>query len=259
MIKMSDKDYFASEGISNSDFRLLKESALHLENKEYFRLESKALSIGSLTHAMVLEPETVQNNYAIEDFEGHDLNKNSKAYKEAKAKFIEESEGKEIVSSADFEKVTAMARNVKAIAGGLLRNGHAEVAFFGEMDNLKTKCKADFYRPDDGIVIDLKTTASIKDFRNSMVNYGYITQASWYIDVINSTGAKASRFVFILVETQKPYMVSVVEMGQITIQEGRSLYGEYLREWKDYKENGIVSVVKTIEAPDWWLDYRGAK
>ncbi len=256
MQKMSDKDYFAVNALSNSDFRLLNESVLHYENKELFKLESTSLTLGSAVHKLVLEPETFNDDFIIEDFEGADLNKNTKLYKEAKKAWLDSVGDREILSKDLFEQVTLMARNVKAIAGGLLQNGVAERAFFSKFDNVPVKCKADYYIESAGVVIDLKTTKSIKDFKKSILEYGYGTQSAFYSDVINSLGYKADRFVFILVETTKPYMVSVQEMQLEGIEEGRAIYSELLETWKSYKKDNVVNVIKTTNYPEWWLEKR---
>ena len=256
MKKISDKDYFTIKALSNSDFRLLKESVLHYENKELFKLESTSLTLGSAVHKLVLEPEIFNDDFIIEDFEGCNLNKNTKLYKDAKKKWLDSVGDREILSCDLFEQVTKMARNVKAIAGGLLQGGVAENAFFSEFDGVPVKCKADYFIESAGVVIDLKTTKSIKEFKKSILEYGYGTQSAFYTDVISSLGYKADRFVFILVETTKPYMVSVQEMQLDGIEEGRAIYSELLETWKSYKKDNIVNVIKTTNYPEWWLEKR---
>lgn len=256
MKKMSDKEYFNVDALSNSDFRLLKESVLHYENKELFPLESGSIELGKAVHKLVLEPETFNDEFVIEEFDGCELNKNSNAYKDAKKAWLD-AVGDRVVLSADvFKQVTLMARNVKAIAGGLLQGGVAETAFFSELDGIPVKCKADYYIESLGVVIDLKTTKSIKDFKKSILEYGYGTQAPFYMDVIESTERKAERFVFILVESTAPYMVSVQEMDYESIEEGRAIYSEYLKTWQAYKKNNIVNVIKTTGYPGWFLETR---
>jgi len=256
IIKMSDEEYFKVEALSNSGFRLLKESVLHFENQDLFKLSSPSLTLGSAVHKLVLEPEEFNDDFIIEDFEGAELNKNTKLYKEAKAQWLDSVGDRQVLSIDLFKQVTKMATNVKAIAGGLLQNGISELAFFGEFDGVPVKCKADYYNQEAGVVIDLKTTKSIKDFKKSILEYGYGTQSAFYLDVIKSLGKKADRFVFILVETTAPYMVSVQEMHTEGIEEGRMIYSEYLQTWKDYKENAIINVIKTTNYPEWFLEQR---
>lgn len=251
---MTDAEYFAAPGLSNSDFRLLRESPLHLRYKDLFPIGGDAVRLGSIVHKMVLEPDDFDNVYVIEDFEGADLNKNSKAYKEARSAWVASVGDREIVPIDQLETATKMARNVNAIAGGLLSGGVAEHAFFAEIDGVKCKCKADYYRPGERVVFDLKTTKSIKDFQKSILEYNYHTQSAFYSDVMSESGHAVDRFVFIIVETAAPHMVTVREMRSDSIEEGRAVYQQYLAEWKSYLGGATPNVVKTTGLPDWYME-----
>ena len=254
--KMSDKEYFGVNALSNSDFRLLKESVLHYEHKELFKLQTTSMALGSAVHKLTLEPESFYDDFVVEDFEGADLNKNTKAYKEAKQEFLQSVGDREVLSLDLFKQVTQMATNVKAIAGGLLQNGQAEQAFFSEFENIPVKCKADYYIERLGLIMDIKTTKSIKDFKKSILEYGYGTQSAFYSDVIGSLGKKADRFIFILVESTAPYMVSVQEMEPEGIEEGRKQYKELFQTLIDYKKLNSINVIKSTNYPQWWLEKR---
>lgn len=254
MKKMSDKEYFGIDAVSNSSFRLMRESVLHYVNRKLFELESSSINLGSAVHKLVLEPDEFEDEYAVECFEGCELNKNSKAYKEAKAKWLEDVEGKTILSNDEFKKISTMARNVVAIAGGLLSDGVSEVAFLSKIDGVDVKCKVDYYRENLGLVFDLKTTKSIKDFEKSIVEYGYGTQSAFYLDVINSCGYEANRFIFIIVESVAPYNVYIREMIPEHINIGRDIYKGYLDKYNRYLELGEDDVVKDIGFPEWYLN-----
>jgi len=252
---MTNEQYHAAEGISASDFRLLEKSPLHYENAKLFKLEGDQFNLGTLVHKMVLEPDDLENEFIKESFEGCTLNKNSKAYKEAKARFDEECEGLTVVPVNDWEQAEAMARNVLAIAGGLLQEGVAEESFFVDdpIFNITRKCRPDYYREDLGIVIDLKTTADGSEygFSKSLYAYRYHRQAAWYLDALDRDGINATRFIFITVESKKPYMVDVWEIDPTSVQVGRDNYHDLLIEYVRYKQKGIANVVKTISLPEW--------
>lgn len=253
--ELTNEEYHRAEGISSSDFRLLEKSPIHLENKPLFKLEGKQFNLGSLVHKMVLEADTVGEEFIKEDFEGAELNKNTKAYKEAKAEFVTECEGLNVIPVDEWEKAEKMAKNVMAIAGGLLQNGTAEESFFVEdkLFDITRKCRPDYYREDLGLVIDLKTTADGSEygFSKSIQSFAYHRQASWYLDTLDMAGINAQRFVFITVESKKPYMVDIWEMDAMSIAKGKDTYEDLLIEWKNYKDKGIANVVKTISLPDW--------
>jgi hypothetical protein len=252
---MTNEEYHAADGISASDFRLLEKSPLHYEHKELFKLEGSQFDLGSLVHKMVLEPDTLGEEFVKEDFEGCYLNKNSKAYKEAKALFLEEYEGKTVVPVNVWEQAERMTENVMAIAGGLLRGGEAERSFFVE-DNLyevTRKCRPDYYLEEMGVVIDLKTTSdgSEHGFSKSLYQYRYHRQAAYYLDTLQMAGHNAETFIFITVETSKPHMVDVWEIDPLSVQAGRDNYTELLMQYHNYKKKGIANVVKQISIPDW--------
>jgi len=252
---MTNAEYHAATGISSSDFRLLEKSPLHYENRELFKLEGDRLNLGSLVHKMVLEPDTVEEEFAREDFEGCDLNKNSKAYKEAKAEWLESVGDRTIVPVNMWQQAERMAGNVMAIAGGLLQNGAAEESIFVDdpLYEIKRKCRPDYYREDLQLVIDLKTTGDATEwgFSSSIQKYRYHRQAAWYLDTLRMAGKEVSRFVFVAVETAAPHMVTVFEIDQIAIDAGRDDYNALLQRWYDYKLTGRANVVRPISLPNW--------
>jgi len=254
---MTNKQYHAAPGISASDFRLLELSPLHLEHKELFKLEGAQLDLGSLVHKMVLEPDDVLKEFAPEDFEGCDLNKNSKAYKEAKAAWLESVGDRTVVPKDVWEQAQRMADNVKAIAGNLFQNGQAEESFFVKDDlyGITRKCRPDYYREDIGVVIDLKTTkdGSAYGFGKSIYDYRYHRQAAWYLSTLQMAGKKVDKFLFVTVETSKPYMVAVWEIDLPSIEAGRANYEKLLMQWQQYQNSGVASVVHPIGIPDWAL------
>ncbi len=255
---MTNEAYHNSDGISSSDFRLLEESPMHLDNKALFKLSGKQFTLGSLVHAMVLEPEIIEEEFVREDFDGCDLNKNTKAYKAAKADWLKTTGGKVIVSNDDWIQAMKMTENVLAIAGNLLQNGVAEESLFIEDTEfgIIRKCRPDYYREDLGIVIDLKTTkdSSDRSFANSIVNFNYHRQASFYISTLQMANKKVDRFVFIMVDTQKPYMVRIRELGKASIQVGEEDYRKHLETYREYKENDVGIDIKTVNVPEWVIE-----
>lgn len=82
-LNISNEDYHNTKGISSSDFRLLERSPKHLENKELFKLQGSSFLLGTLVHKMVLEPDTLDNEFIEESFRGADISFDTKAYREA--------------------------------------------------------------------------------------------------------------------------------------------------------------------------------
>jgi len=252
---MTNAEYHAAEGISSSDFRLLEESPQHLANKRLFQLSGKSFDLGNLVHKMVLEPDDLKNEFVPESFEGCDLNKNSKAYKEAKAAWLETVGDKTVVTADMWQQAKDMTERVNAIVGNLLRDGEAEKSVFvkDELYEITRKCRPDYYRSDFRIIIDLKTTKDGSEyaFSKGIHDYRYHRQAAWYLSTMNMAGYKAEMFLFVVVETTAPYMVSVYELDADSIRRGEENYQELLLKWMEYRKQGAASVVKKISLPQW--------
>ncbi len=236
----------------------MSESALHYEHKDMFKLSGGKFVFGSALHCLVLEPDEFDDRYVVEDFDGCKSGKNTKLYKEGRARWMPTVKGRQPISLSDLIQIRTMARNVKAIASRIMTNGEAEIGMFAEIDGVQVKAKADYLRLDIQAVFDVKTTKSIKSFPTSMVDFNYISQAALYSDIAREITGKPFDFYFILVENSSPYMVRIAKIGQTTLEIGRQIYGDMITILKQYKEENIVDAIKTVDAPKWFLDkYNG--
>lgn len=257
LFDMPDEEYFGKAEVTNSSFRLLAESALHLKHQKLFKLEGAKFVFGKALHCMTLEPAEFDKRFAVEKFEGSDLNKNSKAYKDAKKAWVESAKGKDLLTAGEHATLTKMATNVNAIAGTLLKNGKPEVAMFADINGVQVSGKADYINDDIKYIFDVKTTPDIKRFGNSMVDYNYITQSALYVDLMKQITGKDYAFAFILVETTAPHMVRVATASKEVLEIGRQIYGDLLQKYVNYRDNGILELEKSAQAPEWFLKKYG--
>jgi PDDEXK-like domain of unknown function (DUF3799) len=134
----------------------------------------------------------------------------------------------------DFAQIKAMADAVLAhpMASGIIGEGlgEAEVSLLTDDPTTGVRLKA---RPDWSATIggrlwlvDLKTTvtAEPKAFARRAADYRYHLQAAWYVQVaaLLELDPQAA-FVFIAVEKEPPYLVSVTEWDGEAMQEGALL------------------------------------
>jgi len=252
--------YHQMSGISSTDIKVMKLSPLHYLNKELFKFDTDSLTRGSLYHKMVLEPDTLKQEFIKEDFEGAELNKNSKAYKEAKAEFLKQHQGKKIITKNEWEETEKMSLITKTIAGALLENTVNERAFFWENEEFGEllKCKVDALNLQYGVAIDLKTisgdVANEKDIQRAVLDYKYHISAAFYLDILNANGLDINSFVLIFQSTQKPYYCLPYLFSNEAIELGRKEYRDTLERWKRYKENGEINVVRKLNLPDWYIN-----
>lgn len=128
-----------------------------------------------------------------------------------------------------MDEVEEMAAAVRAhpLAGKLLDpdSGVPEQSLFWRDPVSRVMCRARFdflshRKTTDGrlIVVDYKTTTCADPDRllKTIRNYRYHMQAAWYIDaVIGCRLADDAVFLFVFQETERPYVVTVMELHEI--------------------------------------------
>jgi exodeoxyribonuclease VIII len=181
-----------------------------------------AMQLGSAIHSAILTPLEFTKNYVV----APDIDKRTKAGKEAWAKFVEENT-KTIITYKDKQMIKELYYSFysDSYIKKLFSKGEPEqiVCFYDEISKLKCKSMIDYLR-NDGIIIDLKTTTDASNnFSHSINRYKYHKQAAFYMDAVG-----ANRFFIVAVEKTRPYALNVFELSKETIQEGRELYRDEL-------------------------------
>ena len=125
---------------------------------------------GSYFHTALLEPEKLNNFEIVEA-----STRNTNIYKDA-------SQGKLLLLKGEVENLEEMVRTIKSnffFYENIYKDGNVyEEPAIMELFGHKFKGKADIVT--DEIVIDIKTTSNIKDFRWSAKKYNYDSQAYLY-------------------------------------------------------------------------------
>lgn len=168
-----DSQYYGAFGkqyLSNSDIGTL------LTNPKEFgvsRDDNQAFAQGRLFHQLILEPEKA------EEWKFVDVSsRNTKAYKE----FIAE-------NNMDFALLEKESLHIRSLVDVMMGNmdfyddirnegNEYEVPAVGEIEGKMWKGKADIVHPD--MLIDIKTTSKISDFKWSARKYNYDSQCYIY-------------------------------------------------------------------------------
>jgi hypothetical protein len=168
----NDEDYYGEFGqqfLSNSNISTLLTNPLAL--KEPME-KSPALLVGGYFHTAILEPEKLFNFKVI-----NTTTRNTNLYKEMSA-------GEMCLLQHEADKTEALVDKIMSneICRSLIRNGNVEyevpgiIELFGNM----WKGKADILNHDEKLIIDLKTTSNIQEFKWSAKKYNYNSQAYIY-------------------------------------------------------------------------------
>ena len=181
--------------------------------------DSPALAQGKLVHWMILEPHKVEQLHFVEA-----STKNTKIYKEAKAAHGEVFLNKE---KSQAERVAdAVLRNEAALK--LLNKAEFEVPAIEMIDGLPFRAKADILQ--DGVLIDLKTSADLSTFKYSADKYGYDLQAYLYKRMF-----KAKDFKFLVVDKGSTD-IGIFETSEDFIARGEDKFNRAVENYKYFFE-----------------------
>ena len=256
---LTNREYHSNrEAVSNSQLsRIARSPAL-------FNAPSKttpALRWGTLVHGIVLEPGEFLNLAAVMP-EGLDKGKGKT---ERVEKFEAENSAKIVVTSTEYRQLLDIRKAVFEDAdAGLLFTSPARTEhslfWVDEATGVKCRCRPDFWR-NDGIVVDLKTTADCSEygFGRSAYDYRYFAQAAFYWDGIKAvTGTAPEAFIFVAVEGKESPEI-FVESYNVEAEElefGRACYRKTLQTYKDCKASGVwpkklKTGIRKLKMPRW--------
>lgn len=304
--ELSNEDYHAETNhISGSSLvEIIQGSPAKWKFKQRNN-DSKALKFGTLSHTMILEQDVFDKEYLratdLDSIEGlitsqtglaSALKKvgvagtSGKGYSELVEMMyrsgedwdvkwlIEQQEsahalvdGKELVSSADYDKVVAMREvlcNIPAY-NAIVNSDTAqkELSIFGEILGVGVKIRIDHVDVVDGVVriTDYKTTsdASPERFGKSAFNHGYLSKMALQRDLFVKAFNEKRKVVVGLLAQEKvePYLPMMYTLTDEQLRIGRLQYLEALATYKKCKEldiwpgysNGITE--QELLVPEW--------
>ena len=239
---MTNKEYREHEGISRSELNILRsKTPFHFKySQEHKEEDTAALLEGRAAHKMILEPETFFDEFAV----APKIDRRTAAGKEAYAAFVEESEGKEVITEEIYEKLKEMAEAIKLNPEAVLYlKGDHEQSFFwtdaetGEVCKVRPDCLANV--AGQKYIVDYKTTSSCADyeFERSVRKYGYKFQAGMYREGVFQNTFDEYLFAFVAQEKTPPYASRVYICSDEFLREGTEQFRETLNQYHFCKEN----------------------
>lgn len=259
---MTERDYRQQDGISRTELWRLRESP---EKFRYFQEHPEpatpALLFGAAVHKLLLEPETFDEEFAVSP----ECDRRTKDGKEAYNAFLTASDGKNIISLADYEKAQEMAN--KALETPFVKkllNGEHEKPFFWVDDLTGEGCKirVDCITTIGGktVIVDYKTTAdaSTDGFMRHALNFGYDFQAGMYCEGVEKVTGQKPLFVFIAQEKTAPYAVNILQADDLMVKHGYDIFRELIGTYHACKESGVwwgylgaYNVINNLSLPAW--------
>lgn len=249
--------YHAGPGISKSGlWKIETASPAHFKHGK--RKETHAFDFGEACHLAILEPHAFETKVMRGP-----LDRRGNKWKDA-VEFCA-AEGRLLLTEPDFINALTIRDAVHAdpwlntiITGGtpvIENSGYWIDEATGEL----CRCRPDLYRPDLGVILDLKSAAdaSPDGFARAAANFGYHAQEAFYTDGWNAAMCAAGwenrvqAFVFLTFEKEAPFAKSVYELPPSAVVEGRARMRRALdtyhacrqaNDWPGYDEGGVQSL-----------------
>lgn len=235
---MTEKEYRNHPAISRSQLFKLRDSPekfkYYMDNPEQ---PTPALVFGQLLHAMVLQPDTIDRDFAVTIF-----GRKTKTFDKQQAELPE---AVTLVTESEFEQAVAMKKKLESIDYvRQLLDGEREKPFFwvDELTGEECKCRTDCITNinDINIIVDLKTaeSADTDTFMRHAIKYGYNLQAAMYGEGVKANTGKEHAFVFIVIEKKPPYAINILQADKAFVIHGFDMFRELIGTYHECKISG---------------------
>jgi len=223
--------------------------------------ETKSKSKGTAVHAALLEPAAFEATYLV----GPDVNRNSNQWKA----FVKAHPGACCLKPSEYAEILALREAVWSddYARRLLEcDGPRELSVVwdepveledGVIWPVRCKARIDHVAPALSAALDIKTCrdASAEGFSASLYNYGYWTQAPWYLRALARHGIICDVFAFIVIETSQAMDVVVDEVDDEVLEIGHRYSDMLLRRVAECERSGewpgYSSHPRKVTLPPW--------
>lgn len=262
--RMPRADYDAIKALNISRLKEVKRSPLHFRHLLDNPRVTDPLTIGLATHVAVLEPERYLSEFATwsRTTDGGNMAPRRGQYWDT---FIAEA-GKRTILTPEQNKLAndiAAAVRFNPAANKYLENGDPEVtlewAHPAELGRRPAKGRVDWFTIVDGrpCLVGLKTARDCRHFQFSRqaANLAYHLAWAYYLDGYKAIKGVEPRCVEIVVESAAPHAVSVFNIPNEIILQGRDEYWECIKLLEECETAGEwpgpVPAEEDLSLPSW--------
>ena len=252
---MPEATYRAEPALSTSDLKLMRCPAEFKANmdRRYAKRQTPAMSLGTMFHTYLLEPELFERTYLVMPDERSNMR--LKVNKEWKAE--QEEKGLKLIYEEDLTQLQRMLEAVKQEeAYKLLQDCETEVSVFSQDAwPIPSKCRVDAYHPETETVIDIKTTspgsASFRGFKNKSREFQYDLQQWNYTHILATQGLRVRRWLWLVVETGGFYQAATYTYSKERMLKAGSTIHNYMQTlthclaedyWPSWTTGGVVEL-----------------
>lgn len=227
--------------LSHSGAKLILEAPAKFRWEQDHPPEPKPeFDIGSAVHSLVLGagPELIIHDYDRSKIKEP---KRTTAWKVAQAEA--RATGNILLLPDEYQQVQEMADAVlrHPLAAELFADGEPEVTAYGQDPDTGVWLRGRFDWLAGSTIVDLKTSydADPATFGTKAARLDYAMQDAWYRRLAGLAGHPVDGFVFVLVEKDEPYLVSVCVLDQDAVDWGSRRAARAIEIFRDCTESGI--------------------
>jgi exodeoxyribonuclease VIII len=268
----AERGHVSSSGLKIFDDNPYEFKSIYVDNaKSELQEDDQYLTLGSLVHCILLEPENLDELYVVAPDEGPDgepINRRKKNHRAWLESFAIKNRGKTVITDEQLRDGFALASSVdlNPLAKGLLTSENAlrEVSLFCRepTTSVKVKCKLDTLvdYEDRPTILDLKTTTSSSSpdgFATTCSRFKYDVSAALYSLIFKAVTGVMPRFIFAVIEKNDNGFHQCVlhELDEDSLQLGidevrRVLQDLTLCHFDEFK-SPYVNKVNVITSPGW--------
>lgn len=237
--------------------------AYNISQGDDWFVETPIMYLGTLTHARLLEPETIKVE-PVKPAVDMRLKANHGArdeYRAAYAEYVADSRPLGCTQE-QYDTASGMADSLAKLKGmrTFLDTCQYEVSAFWKHElGVECRCRPDMLDVQThALGIDIKTTHSIKPraFQKTLTDFRYHVTEAWYTDGIKATTDTSVSYLFAVVERAPPYLAAWYSLEPRAVELGRR---EYLKNLQDYQKcletdtwpGPVRDDVNEIDLPFW--------
>lgn len=200
---------------------------------------TEAQTLGSLIHCAVLEPDAVDDRYAVRP----PMDRRTKEGKAAYADFLASLGARTEVSADQMQAAREVQMAIRAHPRAeFMRDGRSEVSVYwtDEVTGVRCRMRTDFVSDDFPVIVDLKSCADAREeaFMRSAWNYGYAITAAWYLDGWKAATGEKRDYIFAAWEKDAPHASQWYYADSLLVEAGRERYRRLLKTYADCRRTG---------------------
>jgi len=268
---LSNADYHKHPSISSSNLKKFLSSTPKrvrylIENPD--SEPSDALIRGSILHALILEPHTIDSSFIIER---NPLSDKTKAIRNGGSKETWEAMKKEaeakkipiIKHEIWLEALEMQASMSQHELFPIFQTSEKEVSLFAKIDGVPCQARYDAWNGKIGAIIDIKTTRltlTTKAIQSIIANEAYHLSAAMYLAVGQKLGLGVKDFYWCFIENFPPYQCRFVKASRKMLDKGLLEFNHCLEIYKRCKEENHwpsyprADDAEEIDLPDWYIN-----